>query len=75
MERYVDALLRELDFRKYEIKDAISTIYLGGGTPSMLPAGLLEQLMTGLHRLIDFQTAHANDQRYPGSDHRRSSYP
>lgn len=55
MEQYVDALLRELDFRKYELKNAISTIYLGGGTPSMLPAGLLERLMTGLRQRVDFQ--------------------
>ena len=34
-EGYVDALLRELELRRFFLEDAIvATIYFGGGTPS-----------------------------------------
>lgn len=43
----VDTLLLEWDYRKKEIKE-ISTLYLGGGTPSLLPLPELERLLQGL---------------------------
>lgn len=43
---YVDALLRELDARLHEIEDQITTVYIGGGTPSSLPAADLRRLVT-----------------------------
>lgn len=39
-ESYVEALARELDARRAEI-DVISTVYVGGGTPSVMPPELL----------------------------------
>lgn len=45
MEEYVFSLIREFDVRKGEIVGHdINTIYLGGGTPSLLPVGLLQRL-------------------------------
>lgn len=37
-EEYVNALLKEIEARKNETAEPIRTIYLGGGTPSMLDA-------------------------------------
>ncbi len=34
---FVEALLTEIDLRKNYIDESISTIYFGGGTPSLLP--------------------------------------
>lgn len=50
MAAYVDALLREADAMAPNAKDAaIETVFIGGGTPSALPADLLERLLAGLH--------------------------
>ncbi len=46
-QRYVDALCREMDLRPTD--DTIATIYLGGGTPSMLTHGQLRQLFTHIY--------------------------
>ena len=50
---FVDALGEEA---KRRITTQPRTIYLGGGTPSMLSPGHLERLFGGLHKLIDFKT-------------------
>ena len=43
---FVSALLKEISFRKnIIIKETISTIYLGGGTPSVLSKYLLQRIM------------------------------
>ena len=50
MEAYVDALLLEADAMAPYAKDTpIQTVFIGGGTPSTLPAPLLKKLLTGLH--------------------------
>ncbi|MCL2682669.1 MAG: radical SAM family heme chaperone HemW [Bacteroidales bacterium] len=36
LQSYVDALISEINFRKNECTEPIKTLYLGGGTPSML---------------------------------------
>lgn len=43
-ERYVAALCRELEFRRLYIKGEVETIYIGGGTPSILPHPLLKKI-------------------------------
>ena len=49
MAAYVDALLREADAMAAYAKDTpIQTVFIGGGTPSTLPAPLLKKLLTGL---------------------------
>lgn len=52
MPRYVDALLAEADRYGHA---SIETIYIGGGTPSLLPAPLMRKLLTGLHSRFDIQ--------------------
>ena len=44
-ERYVSVLLNEM--RKSEI-ERVSSVYIGGGTPSVLPLELLEMILTGV---------------------------
>lgn len=49
MDAYVDALLREADAMAAYAKDTpVQTVYIGGGTPSILPADLLKRLLSGL---------------------------
>ena len=48
MEVYVDALISEAVARVPECSESITTVYLGGGTPSLLTAHLLRKLFTGL---------------------------
>ncbi len=49
MAAYVDALLREADVMAVNAKDTpIQTVFIGGGTPSTLPAPLLKKLLDGL---------------------------
>lgn len=45
---YVDALIREWQKRKTETSDPIRTIYLGGGTPSLLDICDLQRLLSVL---------------------------
>lgn len=54
MPSYVDALLAEAAFqsRKYG-RLAMETVFIGGGTPSLLPPDLLDRLLTGLRRLFE----------------------
>lgn len=49
----VDALLRELDMRREEVVQPVTTLYLGGGTPSSLPVDDLQHLVDGLKERVD----------------------
>ena len=53
VERYVDALLAEMEQRKGEQAHPIRTVYFGGGTPSILPVEQLTRIVEGLHRCFD----------------------
>ena len=61
MQRYIDAVIKEWELRKHELTGALNTIYIGGGTPSILPLDLLERLVTALPRqnILEF-TIEAN---------------
>ena len=50
---YLDALLDEMKRRRGEQSHPIKTVYLGGGTPSILPLQQLERIAAGLHRWFD----------------------
>ena len=50
-EIYIDALLREFSFQKKYINDDITTIYIGGGTPSLLDPALFVKLIDGIRSL------------------------
>ncbi len=54
MERYVDAILSEARLRFGELAgSAVTTLYIGGGTPSQLPVALLAKLAARLRALAD----------------------
>ena len=55
-ERYVNALLVDIETTRItDLQQSVDTIYFGGGTPSMLAPGQIEQLLESVHRrfLID----------------------
>lgn len=53
---YVDALIAEAKMRCTELRgEAVSTLYLGGGTPSQLPIPLLAKLVDGLRGVLDLR--------------------
>ena len=45
-EEYVEALLKEIEQRKHEAGEPIYTVYLGGGTPSTLPAEQIARILS-----------------------------
>ena len=47
-ERFVDALCEEVRFRAEEISDTVNTLYIGGGTPSVLPLSAFNRLLDTL---------------------------
>lgn len=52
MARYTYALIEELKLRIKEIEEPFTTLYLGGGTPSMLPDGMLTWLFDSIDGII-----------------------
>lgn len=53
VEHYVDALLAEMADRRREQSRPVRTVYLGGGTPSILDISELRQIVDGLHANFD----------------------
>lgn len=50
---YTDALIAELSLRRSEINGDFSSIYIGGGTPSVVPAHELSRLVDAIGGLTD----------------------
>ena len=48
VQRYVDAVCREMVLRRSYLTEPVQTVYIGGGTPSLLTEGQLEQLFSSL---------------------------
>jgi oxygen-independent coproporphyrinogen-3 oxidase len=51
---FLDAVIAETQNRMEALKEKPRTLFLGGGTPSMLSPTHLEKLFSALHQLIDF---------------------
>jgi len=49
METYISCLLAEAEQCSAFIQESIQTVYIGGGTPSILPDDLWEKLLSGLN--------------------------
>ncbi|MGN1354680.1 MAG: radical SAM family heme chaperone HemW [Alloprevotella sp.] len=49
-QQYAEAAAREMACRRDEIDGVVQTVYLGGGTPSVLQPSALEQLFSAIHR-------------------------
>ena len=54
---YVDALLAEMQLTRDKVDDAgqAPTLFLGGGTPSLLPAGDIQRIIQAARDLYDLQ--------------------
>jgi oxygen-independent coproporphyrinogen III oxidase len=51
---YVDALVREIDLAASEIGDRrVGTVFVGGGTPSLLDSADIRRILEGIHRRFD----------------------
>ena len=50
---YADRLIREMD-RRASPDYLVSTLYIGGGTPSLLPPGRMDQILSALRERFDF---------------------
>ena len=51
---FTECLLKEIDnYKHYAGKWEFDTIFFGGGTPSLLPAKYLEQILQKLHDTFD----------------------
>ena len=46
--KFADALVREIRLRADEITDEVNTLYIGGGTPSVLPLYVYERVLEAL---------------------------
>src|SRR5256886_14000369 len=56
MPAYVDALLTELDSARERLPfGSLRTVYLGGGTPSLLPAALMARLLAGIRARFEVE--------------------
>ena len=47
-ERFADALCKEIRHRADEISDETNTLYIGGGTPSVLPLYVFKRILSAL---------------------------
>lgn len=48
-ERYINSVINELSFRKKELTENVHTIYIGGGTPSLIPINHLKRLINTIY--------------------------
>ena len=53
-EEYISLLPKEAEARMDEAREPVRTVYIGGGTPSLLPPALLRRLAEGLSSLYGF---------------------
>lgn len=51
--KYINAVCREIELRKNYIREPFSTIYLGGGTPSLLDEAELTKLFLYINNVYD----------------------
>ena len=66
--RYLQALLREAALWRQERGPmAFGTVFIGGGTPSLLPAGALERLLDGLRGLFAVDALEFTVEANPGT--------
>ena len=52
MDSYIETLIQEAEIRIREFTEPVSTVYIGGGTPSLLSPDQLSRLILGLSRVV-----------------------
>ena len=54
IENYVEALIREIKaYQALSLNDTVVTIFLGGGTPSVLEGNQMERIFEALHEVFE----------------------
>ena len=48
-------LLREAEIRSAEAEEPVQTVYIGGGTHSLIPPSLLYKLVKGLQQILPLE--------------------
>ncbi|HBB45107.1 MAG TPA: coproporphyrinogen III oxidase, partial [Clostridiales bacterium] len=49
--QYIDCLIKEISMQSVKFEDyEVDTIFIGGGTPSCLPAGAINKIMNAVYR-------------------------
>ena len=67
-EKTVDLILREARLRRGEASEPFSSVYIGGGTPSLLPPALFSRLLRGLNDIFDLSAvAEFTSEANPGT--------
>ena len=51
-EKYIDLIIKEAKARQNELSETVHTVYIGGGTPSLLSPFLLKKLCDNIRRLF-----------------------
>ena len=66
---FINAVLKEakLAASSHLLTEDISTLYLGGGTPSMLSPGHLQELFEGLHQTLPLVNTHITMEANPAT--------
>ena len=57
MDKYIGALLRETEIRGAEFTEPVTTVFIGGGTPSLLSPDQLSRLIEGIQTQIPLDKA------------------
>lgn len=52
---FVQAVLKEIELQQSYLTEPVSTIYFGGGTPSLLPAGDIEAIINSLQKTFTLE--------------------
>lgn len=55
-EIYIDCLLRELTLRKEELSETFDTLYIGGGTPSLIPSENFINLIRNIENITGIKS-------------------
>ena len=65
---YIDTLKHELSIRKNYLPDnKIDSLYIGGGTPSLLPLPIIEDLLKSINNLFDISHAEITIEANPNN--------
>lgn len=55
-QKYIKLLLKEACIRKNEATEPLTTVYIGGGTPSLLPPFVLSEMVHGIRDVFDLDS-------------------
>lgn len=51
-QEYIELVLKEAELRLTEVNEPVKTVYIGGGTPSLLPVPVFKKLLKGLYQIF-----------------------